>query len=812
MLRGKSDSEWTKHWVVLAGLSLKLYRDVWAEDSTEPLISIDLADCENVYPSASARNYGIEIRCRKQRFVLSAMTPGIRDSWINALQQNRHNPSPTYTEPNSADALSLADSSDILGSTAIRKKHIAYVAPESHHSNSMMDEESSTEDEQSSNRGTGNSSGRNERNKPRHIRNGNATGQQQPLTFATNYLEIVGSRTRKSRGRRSQNRSHSASSNDAADGNGREKRESLSPSFRRSPVARIKERSQDSRQRHPSNSSNASSTIRSNSNKKTATLRSLPRNAASSQNQPISTPSTTLANPTSFAQPSSHSQEARLISLEEQVRSLRDQLEETSSRLGTTQHENERLKYLFNNNEATSLSGLRQSLSHAEEEVRKRQTEMESLRRQLATPHPSEQLLTNLQDRLLSMARVQLQALTVIARNRLVTQPEQMLDNVQDIEKRLNEANATDFDCVSHIIQDITVLFDEMAHSLKAPNVSDSWTITDLSGSSEDVDVKQDSEWEAEMTAIKNSHYSEIESLKHHYEHQLKGLKEKVETEESKRRKAQDELAMNTSRNGQSLSTVKNSFNELIEEQKRGYESEIDILKTEHIKELEEEKNATRVALEVVRRAHEEELRQLAERNRSGSERDAGRQNRVIEQMREELTNLSALYSAKCVENSMLDEKIAALLENNNCDEVLRAELRSKEAELQELRKRIALLEDKIVRDTIEDSDRDESDEAHPAGAAGEEKMNGSGLGQVHQAQAGRAERQTNGTNASVRFRRAQAHKNRRTDIRFHSNPVIPMVDGVPEYMLDEVRRSLAVPVAERRKFFETIAEYSTPF
>ena len=42
-----------------------------------------------------------------------------------------------------------------------------------------------------------------------------------------------------------------------------------------------------------------------------------------------------------------------------------------------------------------------------------------------------------------------------------------------------------------------------MAHSLKAPNVSDSWTMTDLSGSSEDVDVKQDSEWEAEMTAIK---------------------------------------------------------------------------------------------------------------------------------------------------------------------------------------------------------------------------------------------------------------------------------------------------------------------
>lgn len=78
MLRGKSDREWSKHWVVLAGLSLKLYkwvhsfpslrlifdlfRDVWAEDSTEPIISIDLAECENVYPSASAKNYGIEIK------------------------------------------------------------------------------------------------------------------------------------------------------------------------------------------------------------------------------------------------------------------------------------------------------------------------------------------------------------------------------------------------------------------------------------------------------------------------------------------------------------------------------------------------------------------------------------------------------------------------------------------------------------------------------------------------------------------------------------------------------------------------------
>jgi hypothetical protein len=61
-LRGKGENEWVKHWAVLAGLSLKLYKDVWAEDSDKPLISIDLNDCEKIYPSESARNYGIEIK------------------------------------------------------------------------------------------------------------------------------------------------------------------------------------------------------------------------------------------------------------------------------------------------------------------------------------------------------------------------------------------------------------------------------------------------------------------------------------------------------------------------------------------------------------------------------------------------------------------------------------------------------------------------------------------------------------------------------------------------------------------------------
>ena len=121
-------------------------RDVWAEGSTDPTLSIDLTECENVYPSSTARNYGIEIKvmirrinilveifwailkCRRARYVLSAMTPGIRDSWIQALLSNLHNPSPTYPET----ACSCIDANSQAEGSITERNSITQVFPNMH--------------------------------------------------------------------------------------------------------------------------------------------------------------------------------------------------------------------------------------------------------------------------------------------------------------------------------------------------------------------------------------------------------------------------------------------------------------------------------------------------------------------------------------------------------------------------------------------------------------------------------------------------------------------------------------------------------
>ncbi|KAK5975992.1 hypothetical protein GCK32_020462, partial [Trichostrongylus colubriformis] len=124
-----------------------------------------------------------------------------------------------------------------------------------------------------------------------------------------------------------------------------------------------------------------------------------------------------------------------------------------------------------------------------------------------------------------------------------------------------------------------------------------------------------------------NTHQSELETIRHHYEHQLKGMRERIEHEEARRRKLQEELVQITTRNDQSLTTVKASFEDVLEEQRNGFQEEMEQLRKEHQRELDEEKAATRLALEAVRRAHEEELRQATSKKTNGEkDRDVTRQ------------------------------------------------------------------------------------------------------------------------------------------------------------------------------------------
>ncbi|OZC07061.1 hypothetical protein X798_05921, partial [Onchocerca flexuosa] len=65
-----------------------------------------------------------------------------------------------------------------------------------------------------------------------------------------------------------------------------------------------------------------------------------------------------------------------------------------------------------------------------------------------------------------------------------------------------------------------------------------------------------------------------------------------------------------------------------------------------------------------------------------------------------------------------------------------------------------------------------------------------------------------------VKFRRNRQMTPKMTSrhIRFLSNPAIPVSQMTNDFPASELRRSMIIPVSERRKFFETIAEYSHPF
>ncbi|XP_076387068.1 myosin phosphatase Rho interacting protein outspread isoform X2 [Megachile rotundata] len=96
LMKQALNKEWNKHWFVLRGCGLMYYRDPCAEDKGIMDGVIDLNTVTAVTPLQVARNYGFQTVAWDDRgsTVLSAVTAGIRDSWMTAIRRAANLPDP----------------------------------------------------------------------------------------------------------------------------------------------------------------------------------------------------------------------------------------------------------------------------------------------------------------------------------------------------------------------------------------------------------------------------------------------------------------------------------------------------------------------------------------------------------------------------------------------------------------------------------------------------------------------------------------------------------------------------------------------
>uniref|UniRef100_A0A4W3H7K1 Myosin phosphatase Rho interacting protein n=1 Tax=Callorhinchus milii TaxID=7868 RepID=A0A4W3H7K1_CALMI len=80
--------QWKKHWFVLTDRFLRFYRDSVAEEAVDLDGEVDLNGCSEATECEVQRNYGFQINTQAGVCVLSAMTSGIRNSWIQAIMKN----------------------------------------------------------------------------------------------------------------------------------------------------------------------------------------------------------------------------------------------------------------------------------------------------------------------------------------------------------------------------------------------------------------------------------------------------------------------------------------------------------------------------------------------------------------------------------------------------------------------------------------------------------------------------------------------------------------------------------------------------
>ncbi|KAI6233012.1 hypothetical protein M3Y99_00962100 [Aphelenchoides fujianensis] len=720
MIRGKTNSQWTKQWVVLCGLELKLYSD-WMDEQAEPSLLIDLSEAEKIVPCAVARGYGLEIRCRRSRIVLSALTPGIRDSWMAALEQNLNNPSPTSECPApSMDNLSQTDSADILSITRRNRKHIAYVAPESHHSTSLLDGFSSTEADDDDAR-TGDSSVRPTRDVP------DAEGVRHLAQMAADNVSLS-SADDSPPPRILPPLGASNSAVDFRPAGGGMRQLSVSPtSMRRSPVNRLKER--QARRAAVETSSSSPNHLR----RVRLPLLARQQRAEVTNNG------------------------ARGSNIEVQVNDLRNQLNETRSRLGEVECENDRLRALVNQQDLTHL---RRCLTIAEADVIKQ----------------------------------------------------------QDVPQ--------DFELMEAAFNEVIAAYEKLSSLLEArANGSDNATNTDPvlieSENAKNELVREIRDLEAEIEDIQHSHSREMDDQRSDFERQLRTLRERIEVEEGAKQRLQEEL-QNVNRVGssqeQDFAALKQTYEAAIDELRQQFEEELEKMRAEHDQELEDEKQATKLALDAVQRTHAEELQRLREAQtaskgdscRCQAEKrllspvrriQSPRQKEVMEVMNVELSNLSALYSAKCLENKTImaeKEEHKQQLESENAR--LQRDLAEKETLYSQLKRRLNYLEQKLKNEAVEN---------------------------VVEAPAPPPRQSAAAVDPAVRFRpngaasRKTAPNRRRHDVRYHSNPSIPVLsdpavhepfDGGYDSDHRRISADLAansLAVSERRKFFERAVEFS---
>uniref|UniRef100_A0A8C4Q3E4 Myosin phosphatase Rho interacting protein n=1 Tax=Eptatretus burgeri TaxID=7764 RepID=A0A8C4Q3E4_EPTBU len=88
MVKLDADEQWKKHWFVLTDHSLRYYKDSIAEEALDLDGEINLSSCFDVSDVQAQRNYCFQIHTKEGAFTLSAMTAGIRRSWILAIMKN----------------------------------------------------------------------------------------------------------------------------------------------------------------------------------------------------------------------------------------------------------------------------------------------------------------------------------------------------------------------------------------------------------------------------------------------------------------------------------------------------------------------------------------------------------------------------------------------------------------------------------------------------------------------------------------------------------------------------------------------------